>query len=356
MRKATLPSFAALFAACIFLLSSCRHPDDPVQPQSGKRSYKWTVDTLSYPRSLQTIMFDIWASSASDVYVVGHNDDCFAQMYHYDGEKWTRVHLAKNDGGIIIGEFDLSAIFGFSPTDIYCAGIKIYDNPLPPSNFLDSSMIIHYDGIGWSEAPIERGGIMNTIWGAAGEVWAGGYDGTMYHYAHGLWTKEKFEKSIYFLSISGSSSADVYASCAKIIDVVDPYDTSQYLLYHYDGSRWTAIDSFTVTPDHPDPKFGLTLWSSGALYSSGYGVFRREGAAWTNLLSSYWSLRINGSGNENIFAVSDMGRVMHWNGIDWKLFPELTDPNKIFYGSWTNNVETFIVGNDGRQTYILHGK
>ncbi|HMD14319.1 MAG TPA: hypothetical protein VKI62_06820, partial [Bacteroidota bacterium] len=65
---------------------------------------------------------------------------------------------------------------------------------------------------------------------------------------------------------------------------------------------------------------------------------------------------VNGSSDNNIFAVGGAARIYHWNGTDWIRFTQIEDPNKIFYGSWTNNVETFIVSNDGLKTYIIHGK
>ena len=85
-----------LFSLIILLaiiLSGCRKsPVEPVIPKDP-RTYTWTIDTLSYPGSAQTIMQSIWGSSPSDVYVVGHNDGGYGKMYHFDGKMWTPVVL-----------------------------------------------------------------------------------------------------------------------------------------------------------------------------------------------------------------------------------------------------------------------
>jgi hypothetical protein len=65
---------------------------------------------------------------------------------------------------------------------------------------------------------------------------------------------------------------------------------------------------------------------------------------------------VRGSSSDNIFAVGSNGRIFEWNGTDWKRFTEIEHPQITWYGVWTNNVETFIVGNDNLKTYILHGK
>ncbi|MFI5252327.1 MAG: hypothetical protein ACHQQQ_07860 [Bacteroidota bacterium] len=341
-----------------FLILSCHHSNEPPQPPTpGKRNYTWTVDTLSYPGSFQTDMVDIWASSTNDIYVVGHNSTNRGQMYHFDGVKWSPIHLAQSDGGYITGIFDLMAIYGLNSRDIYAVGYNVFPNQTPPPNFFDSSLIIHFDGTSWKKADITNGGILNTIWGSnSNDIWAGGYNGTLFHYRGGRWAQYPFDTTNIIKSIYGFGPSDIYATSQKIIDVVPPEDTIQFFLYHYNGATWIPADSFMITPDHMEWKFGLNLWCTDKLYSSTYGVYMRDGSTWKQLLRNDLPLRAQGSSNENIFAVGDGGYLFHWNGTDWKELKEIEDPQKIFWGSWTNNIETFMVSNDGRMTYILHGK
>jgi hypothetical protein len=158
--------------------------------------------------------------------------------------------------------------------------------------------------------------------------------------------------------MAGFSTSDIYATASRKVDFVQPLDTSEVLLFHYDGNIWTAIDSFLVSPQNFTYKFGYTLWTSlqGHLYSSSYGVYLRENNSWRQLIDNDWPIHVRGSSDLNIFAVGDLGRIFHWNGTDWMRFNQIEDPNKILYNSWTNNIETFIVGNDGLKTFIIHGK
>ncbi len=88
--RRALPLLATAVLAC---LSSCKkNPVGPIEPKDP-RTYTWTIDTLAYPGSYQTIMQSIWGSSPSDVYVVGHNDGGYGKMYHFDGKMWTPVVL-----------------------------------------------------------------------------------------------------------------------------------------------------------------------------------------------------------------------------------------------------------------------
>ena len=105
--------FIITIAFTLLFLSMCCK-DEPTKPPDDTTkdplTYTWTIDTLAYPGSMQTTMRDIWASSPTDVYVVGHNDQNRGLMYHYDGKSWSDVKLAASQGGQILGAMDLSAV------------------------------------------------------------------------------------------------------------------------------------------------------------------------------------------------------------------------------------------------------
>jgi hypothetical protein len=46
----------------------------------------------------------------------------------------------------------------------------------------------------------------------------------------------------------------------------------------------------------------------------------------------------------------------HINPAGWYRYTQFADPAINYYGVWTDGREVFVVGNDGRKTYILHGK
>jgi len=330
-------------------------------PKPGKRDYVWTVDTLAYPGSFQTLMRDIWASSAKDVYVVGHNDQNRGKMYHYDGSDWKLVRLSTSEGGNILGPIDLVAVHGFDSNNVWAVGEKIYTNPNPPPDFLDSSLIIHYDGTGWREVPIERGSFLTTIWGAnPNNIWAAGIYGSLYHYDGVTWEKISFDTTINFGAMFGFSSSDIYVPCGRKIDTVSPDDTSQYLLYHYDGQKWMPIDSFLAYPGYGSAKFGYSkLWGTSdvSMYSVGQMIFQKNGSAWKIILATTLAFYdIFGSSDLNVFAVGMYNQIFHFNGEDWYRFDQFIDLNKYCEGVWCDGNEVFLISSDSRRTYVLHGK
>jgi hypothetical protein len=302
-------------------------------------------------------MRDIWASSPTDVHVVGHNDQNRGLMYHYDGKSWSDVKLAVSQGGQIIGALDFSAIYGFGPNDVYAVGERIYTNPNPPPNFLDSSLIIHFDGVQWREITIARGRYLSSVWGAnSQDVWAGGNNGALYHFKNGFWGKIDFDSLSFIASINGISESNVFFIVVKE-DIFLPNDSLNYQLWNYNGNILSIIDSFLITPTNLQRKFGWWLWQSeGILYSSGFGVFKREGTTWQKMLDYNSSLRINGTSSKNIFAVGDYGKIFHWNGSNWLELSQMANTAIQLLSVWTGNNETFIVGHDGMKTYVLRGR
>jgi hypothetical protein len=146
-----------LFLSSAVFLSTCgceKNPADSKEVSKDPRQYTWSVDTLAYPGSFQTSMRDIWGSSPKDVYVVGHNSQAFGKMYHFDSKTWNSVRITVLEGGTIGGVITLSGIYGFAANDIWAVGDRSYDNPKPPPNFIDSSLVIHYDGKKWTEVNI----------------------------------------------------------------------------------------------------------------------------------------------------------------------------------------------------------
>jgi hypothetical protein len=309
---------------------------------------------------MQTTMRDIWASSPTDVYVVGHNDQPGpGTMFHYDGKKWSTTHFHSADGGTISGPVDFSAVYGFGSNDVYAVGERIYTNPNAPPNFLDSSLIIHYDGQAWREVQISRSRGLATVWGAiSGDIWAGGYYGGLYHISYGQCQKMFLDTTISFGSMFGFSSSDIYATCGRILDKDSQRDSSQYLLMHYNGTNWVKIDSFYEFPGFYNEHFGFNLWATSTnLFSVSQSVYKMAGNSWKVLLNTgYPFYAIYGSGENSIFATGFSNQIYHYNGTDWYYFQQFTNPNLYGTSVWCNSKEVFILSSDGSKSYIYHGK
>jgi hypothetical protein len=278
----------AISVPLVFILLQFGCNDNPVEPQfKDPRSYTWTIDTLAYPGSFQTSMRDIWASSPRDVWIVGHNDQNRGLMWHYDGTNWTDVKLSTTQGGNIQGPIDLSAIYGFGPDNIFAVGKRIYDNPKPPPNFLDSSLIIHFDGRQWREMRVENGRFLRAIWGSSpSQLWVGGVTTTVFQYDGASWKRDSLPVVVqsdgFFVmeAFEGTPSGDVFA-------IGNTHHNSTATTIHYfftrRENRWVVVDSFFVAPGRIESSWGRQdLWvsPSGVLYSCGAGVHRWNGSRW----------------------------------------------------------------------------
>jgi len=352
-------------SACVLAILSLMCDKSPTGPEPAKdpRTYTWTIDTLAYPGSFQTMMRDIWGSSPNDVYVVGHNDQNRGLMWHFDGKRWTDVRLSTTQGGTVAGPIDLSAIYGFSANDIWAVGEHISSNPTPPPNFLDSSLIIHFDGVQWRESKLPSGRGINDIWGSSpNSIWAAGAAGTLLHYDGTLWTKDSVSNTASpdgFYGLAGRSS-DVY-----MLGVTYQNSVPREIYYFFgrESGAWSLIDTAVVEPGNIQNKWGYsTLWvsPSGTLYSADAGVFRWNGISWIKIFESQASLGgVFGTSDNSFFAVGHFGTLLHYNGLDWAQFKDLQYPSVVYRAGWTDGKEVIIVGTTNeypQKTLILTGK
>jgi len=345
-----------LLVSFLFLSLCCK--DEPTKPddilKEGPRYYTWTVDTLAYPGSWQTNMQSIWGSSASDVYIVGHNDQMGSgNMFRFDGEKWTAIKFHSADGGTIYGSISLTDVYGFTSNDIWAVGSKYEYNYT-----MDSSFIMHYNGIQWTEQQIQRGRSLQVVWGLGpNDVWAGGISGILYHYNGVQWSKVPLTSNEWFARIEGISSNDVYGIAYHFTTA---NDTMVWSLMHWDGASWSIQIQFNNDYYVAD-KFGTGALHviNGTYYSVGRGYFRKAGTNWERIYynDNRPSFIDFAALNENdVVVVGSRGLVYHYNGSDWYQFAQFNNPNFSYCDCWRSDKEVFIVGHDGNKTIILHGK
>lgn len=356
--------FSLLYAAIAIILLGCaKNPSGPQESFKDPRQYQWTVDTLAYPGSFQTSMRDIWGSSPKDLYVVGHNDQPGPEtMFRFDGKTWktTRFHAA--EGGLVQGPVSLSAIYGFSANDIWAVGEHIYVNPNRPPNFLDSSLVIHYNGSKWSEVKM-RFKKISSVWGMSpNDLWVGGDEGVVLHYNGLTWSTQILSPPAQVLYIGGDANR-LFAGGGFFTG-----DLDTLVVFTNNGTGWQLLDKQYLGDYYFSPRFGSSDFFSpatGVYYSVGWGIFRWQGTQWEIVQrTGIFMNDIYGTGPNNIFATGQFGKAYHWNGSDWTLLNLPFDkiPSDIWLtGVWTDGKETFICGfGNGRGgvqvTFILHGK
>lgn len=358
-----------LFSIIVLLLFGCK--EQPPEPKKNdiipdKREYIWTVDTLYYHPGGQTLLTSLWGSSSTNVYAVGHDAHAgTATMWHFNGTKWSIVGLLPAYGGQIEGPYSVQSIYGFDSTNIYACGDRIYQTfSSSPPYFLDSSFIIHFDGVNWKEVNIHRtAGFFTKINSdLSGKLYFFGYK----HYYYMIKGAAQLLDSLPIykahqpkvaINITGMYDESPNRS-VSFFNVHDNTDGSEWnYQYKKEDNVWSAVDSFSTNGIH---LWGIyTIWSDeyGNYYSGGDGIFQRTASAWIQIFRPGFTItKLWGTSNENIFALSVGGPVYHYNGIDWS---ELSLPKLNGFGTagiWGTTDEVFISAYDGNKTIMFHGK
>lgn len=352
--------FAVLSVITVLLLSSCHK--NPVGPPFNIRKLTWTIDTLSHPDNWQTLIRDIWGSSANDVYAVGMANTTHGILWHYNGKKWTDIKISITQGGPISGSIDFNDVFGFNKYDVWICGVHYIKNPNPPPNSYYKKLLVHMDGQKWEDVATPDGYSIHSIWGNSPDnVWFGGAWGTLFHYNGTEVKKDTIPLYIPYnisdpwivKSITGNEfETDLLLWGNKGSD-------SYNYLFNYSNNKWVVADS-TFFPS------ARKLWMSpsGTLYSIGETTYKREGNTWSQILDWHTldAFELTGTSDDNLFAVGEggppaiIGAVSNYNGSDWYSYKEAEIPGAIFYDVWTDGKEVFAVGNVGYTSIVLHGK
>lgn len=354
MKKLLLTIISAI------LFQQCNTTEPPIKVEKNPRTYDWTIDTLSYPSSLQTRMQSIWGSSPENMYVAGDCDDIRGQLWHYDGKQWASIY---NAFGVAYTPY---VVYGFSTNDIWVAG-----GSWAGTGTLDSAFVIHYDGSSWNRINAYGGKAITTIWGRSPkDIWFGGLNGTLFHW-DGVTVKRDTlpiyiplnADPFYQLSIYGKATDD--ETYFMITDLT--FQTHTYLFVRKQNN-WSVIDSSLWGYSR------AKVWVSekGNIYETGSGgFFRWNGNSWDNILgwfSGFTSgIEALSESENNMFIVGwdfpEVGKirglVFHYNGDNFYLYENLRLDDVRFIDVWWNGEEVFIVGstfNFPQKSIILHGK
>ena len=236
---------------------------------------------------------DVWAVGGSyqygqiqvittPVYTVDDHGQSLGFIEHWDGSKWSMMHLPKS-----IASHSLSAIAAISKNDVWIAG----------------DIIAHWDGANWTIVP-------GPVLGANAKIG--------------------------FSALSAISSRDIWA-------VGGSYSSSgQALIAHWDGTSWKLVKSpYTNFLSGVTALSAHNIWAVGGINSDPYGgggqpfIEHWDGTQWsvlhspgiahthTNTLSAIVALSAN-----DIWAVGqatvgypDLGPAFteHWDGKQWKI-------------------------------------
>ena len=247
-------------------------------------------------QGLNAQVYALWGTAPDNLYAVGSSGG-FSRtaIYHWDGQRWTRVPVE------LPGE--LRGIWGSSASDIFAVG---YNE--------DASMLaLHYNGSEWGEFESVGSGL-SSVWGTGpNNVWAVGGNRTLLHYNGSSWTEwdAPMEEGRSLTAVFGTGEDDVWAVGTALL--------------HFDGERWTnLLDDNTGDNSYragwaSSPRAAYFVPSySGRPLSRWTGSLRMRSDAPGVGVTAYWSTPLGtvyAAGLEGEYAA-----LRSWRGDVWSSF------------------------------------
>jgi len=319
-----------------------------------------TMDTTSQVFTWQTMAFSSPYGSASlyDVAIINENDIwAVGEIYsdsaqpslpynavHWDGQHWELMRIPfVYQGSDFWGP--IYTIIAFNENDVWF-GI---------------GSVIHWDGQRFISIKIPDDVFpsrANKMWGLSSDnLFIVGNNGSIAHYNGNDWQKLESGTELRVQDIWGA---------------IDPKTGANFILcpaaYKYQASDEKLL---SINPDQsvseipmPDPSplanlYPHTVWfkDSGKLYLGGEGIYVRNfDQSWQKLemFGSYYFNRIRGNDINDVFAVDDFGRIVHFNGLGWRQY---ASPKVVLLRSVDGREDLIVAcGDDGRNAYIITGR
>ncbi len=241
-------------------------------------------------------------------------------IVHYDGVGWSNMNSGVN--------YDLYDIWGSSPYDVFAVG--------------DKGTILHYDGTGWNKMDSGTNKILLDVSGSSPkDVFTISEGGTVLLYDGTSWHTAEFDLGV-DVSCSdawGSSSSNIFIANQYLGEIAD--------IFYYNGIDWLPMNS-----GHPGIK-GCVWGSSPTEVYAGAGngtIVYFNGSQWITLLSDaetvFWG--VWASSPSDIFAVG-VHKIMHYDGTEWAIM--YNDDSLSLQGVWGSSSEVFAVGSGGTILY-----
>ncbi len=315
--------------------------------------FDWQVYTFGGQNG-SSVFYDVAIIDENDIWAVGEihtaetdrwNEDSTKWIppynaAHWDGEKWTLLHVNGNGSPIHV-------IQAFATNDIWFQGVLQWDGLKYTLN--NKNFPLMSNGDGWR---------MNKMWGiSSDDFYVVGNKGMMAHYDGTGWTKIESGTDIDIRDIYGSynSKTDEY----EILCVASNLGVNQQIKF-FQIKNNMAIDL---------PLDGLTYFLDGIWFSPnskyyivGTGIFKNNrfyrAQPWKTyapgVVTSYYTHAIAANDINDIIAVGAYNEIVHFNGKTWMNYRKNTYAS--FYEVDILNDLVVAVGINGQSAQLILGR
>ena len=274
--------------------------------------FTWQIDTLGATSSLLNdvaIVNDTLAYAVGEIYLrdsTGQLDPQAWNAVKWNGQRWEfkRIPFIGPCSAVLYPP--LKAIWAFSENNILVT---------------NGGSIVRYDGVNANmdcRMNSLLAGAINKIYAASlQDVYAAGNAGTIVHYANGTWQRVESGTSADIQDIWGSAFTNyALAAVSNVAALGDLKILKLSLSQQVEQIPWS-----TGRRVH-------SVWFSDdkKIFASGGGVFvRYSDLRWREQTSVplIYTRRVRGVTPQDVFVAGDFGLVAHFNGMSWRVFPEV---------------------------------
>ena len=320
-----LPKHAYSFVAQRLRDSATIDASVPVQKttmDTTTHSFTWDVATLGDGNS--SVLYDVAIINDSLAYAVGEIylrdstgqiDPQAYNMAKWNGREWQlmRIQFYTICGQSNRTPYSAKSIFAFSSTDVWIG--------------MDGSQVARWGGTNQTATIcMPDPFVINKMWGGSlSSLWAVGYGGGIGHYTSGTWQHLESGTTLHLYDIFGGSTG---AGTTEVISVAGQLFASldRRILSLSSGSVVSLPDSGVRGGLH-----GIWFIPGRKYYVVGDGMYSKHAvtstAPWVVLhqgVTSYFTYGIDGSGFNDIVVCGSFGEMLHFNGVSWRSFREVT--------------------------------
>ncbi len=308
----------------------------------SRHDFTWNFYTLESPGGTGYFS-DVTIVHENDVWVCGElwtNDSGGSSNFtkkniaHWDGNQWIleTVNFKYYYGS---GPSKPTSILSFNSNDILLSS---------------AGSVMRFNGKTWNSLGLlsNTNSTIGTITAMAGlssgDFYGAGYDGSLVHWDGSNWKKINIELTSDILDIQ------LIDNLTNLFYLTTLTEESFELLF---VEAEKIKERKSVLNEGP-----LSVWTNRGfpIYTGGTSLFSNKTGLWQkedNVPQIYYPTVV-GNGLNDIFIVGQS--IAHFNGVDWKTFPELYDVSTIFYSVCVKGNLLVAVGTREGKGVVIIGK
>lgn len=291
-------------------------------------SHNFTFETFTFGDIGNSVLFDVAVINENNIWAVGdiRISDTSSLGYtkynavHWDGNQWELKRILY-DGNFWM----IRSIFAFNGNDIWFSAFVRYDG----QDFVE--MPIPQILIGWS---------IIKLWGSSSDnLYVVGNQGNIANYNGNSWAKIESGTDVDLLDVRGTRDGSIIWACGETI-----YKT---VLVKIEGSSANIVFEDFYPWQIQDGRISggiSSIWTNNRNFiylTTPITAYRclsttRGGGKEIYPNDDYLNggtVRIRGTSANNIITSGSNSSILHYNGLSWKRYEELTDVNTYLWSS-----------------------